>query len=362
MNKWRKWIIVSVLLLICVSINLYSSNAVRVENGFSITFYPKFANFLRLLFGWLPFSFGDILYGMLVVYLAIKLFKLCRFIFSKKRRVHLKERLLPSFISFIKIACIVYIVFNLFWGINYNRIGIAKQLDLKIEKYTVEDLKCINEILVEKINTSKAIILKEKLTYTDNKSLFEKTTLAYQIAAKKYPFLVYKNCSIKSSLWGWLGNYTGFLGYYNPFTGEAQVNTTVPKFTQPFTSCHEVAHQLGYAKEMEANFVGYLTATASTDETFRYSVYVDLFGYANRTLLFADMKAAIKCRKNLLPEVITDFKERRDFNKAHTSFAEPIISDFYSKFLQMNEQPLGILSYDEVTAFIIAYYKKYGNI
>jgi hypothetical protein len=78
-------------------------------------------------------------------------------------------------------------------------------------------------------------------------------------------------------LWGWLGNYVGFTGYYNPFTGEAQVNTTVPKFLQPFTASHEVAHQLGYAKEMEANFVGYLAASHSTDTLFRYSVYLDLF-------------------------------------------------------------------------------------
>jgi Protein of unknown function (DUF3810) len=215
---------------------------------------------------------------------------------------------------------------------------------------------------VEKINTSKAIILNKKIMYSDNAALFEKTESAYKEASKKYPFLAYKNSAIKSSLWGWLGNYTGFLGYYNPFTGEAQVNTTVPKFTQPFIACHEVAHQLGYAKEMEANFVGYLTASASKDEIFKYSVYVELFGYANRSLLFADIKAALTCRKNLLPEVKADFKERRDFNKAHTSIAEPIVSDFYDKFLLMNQQPLGLLSYNEVTAFIIAYYKKYGNI
>ncbi len=69
-------------------------------------------------------------------------------------------------------------------------------------------------------------------------------------------------------MYSYLGNYLGFTGYYNPFTGEAQVNTTVPLFVQPFTTCHEIGHQLGYAKENEANFAGYLAAKSSPDAGF----------------------------------------------------------------------------------------------
>ena len=94
-------------------------------------------------------------------------------------------------------------------------------------------------------------------------------------------------------MWGWLGNYSGFTGYYNPFTGESQVNSTVPVFTIPYTACHEVAHQLGYAKEMEANFAGYLAASTSDDNFFRYSVYLDLFRYANRNLFLLDCRGSV---------------------------------------------------------------------
>jgi Protein of unknown function (DUF3810) len=358
----RKWILGVLLLACCIVVNIYSSNSFRVENGFSTVFYPAFSKILRFCFGRLPFSIGDFLYGGLVVFLMVKLFKLIRFLWSKKRRANFKAIIKPMLFSTFVFCAIVYVIFNIFWGINYNRIGIAAQLNLKIEKYSVEDLIKINEVLVEKINTSKQILLQKNKPYPTNKQLFLKTDSAYVEAKKKYPFLHYEKQSIKTSMWGWLGNYTGFLGYYNPFTGEAQVNTTVPKFTQPFTTCHEVAHQLGYAKEMEANFVGYLAASASTDTLFQYSVYTDLFTYANRTLYFADTLAAMQCRKKLLPAVIADFKERRKFNLAHQSFAEPVVRYFYDIFLQSNEQPLGILSYDEVTAFIIAYYKKNGTI
>jgi hypothetical protein len=362
MLQRKIWLINGILLVLCIAINLFSASALRVENNYATTFYASFATILRKLFGWLPFSIGDLLYGGLIVFLLLKLFRFIKFLFSKKKDFLLKEKIVSAFLYLFRLCAIVYIIFNIFWGINYNRQGIATQLNLKIDEYSIEDLKNINTLLVEKINACKTSLVNNKTNYPTNENLFLKVEEAYINVEKKYPYLHYKNQSIKKSIWGWAGNYIGFEGYYNPFTGEAQINTTVPKFTQPFTACHEVAHQLGYAKEMEANFVGYLAATASSDTLFNYSVYAEMFSYANRTLFIADSSAAIEFKKSLQPAVIVDFKERRKFYAEHRSFIEPIISYLYGKFLESNEQPMGILSYDEVTAFIIAYYKKYGKI
>ena len=93
-------------------------------------------------------------------------------------------------------------------------------------------------------------------------------------------------------LTGVAGNYLGFLGYYNPFTGEAQVNTKVPAFIIPFTTCHEIAHQFGFASESEASFVGYLVIRSGNSPVFKYSAYFDLFGFANGELYSRDSVAA----------------------------------------------------------------------
>jgi hypothetical protein len=187
-------------------------------------------------------------------------------------------------------------------------------------------------------------------------------TSTYTNLSAVYPFIQYDPPSIKPAIWGWLGNYAGFTGYYNPFTGEAQLNTTAPKFIQPFVACHEVAHQVGYAKEMEANFIGYLAGSVSDDPLIKYSVYLDLFLYANRNLNRSDSNSARLYRKDLIPEVKADLEEWRRFNRLHRTPIEPIARWFYGKFLQGNQQPQGILSYDEVTAFLIAYYKKFRKI
>src|SRR4030095_10471267 len=117
-------------------------------------------------------------------------------------------------------------------------------------------------------------------SFNKKRILFERTTDAFLYADNVYPFLGYDPQSLKPSLFSYLGNYLGFQGYYNPFSGEGQVNTTVPRFLEPFVTTHEMAHQLGYGKENEANFVGFLACRAYSSNAFRYSVYFDMYNYS----------------------------------------------------------------------------------
>jgi Protein of unknown function (DUF3810) len=359
MKLKRPLVVTLVLVIIALSVHIYSANPARVEAQYSTGIYPHIARFLRYTFGWLPVSVGDLLYGAVIGWIIWKLVRGITALFKKQvtrskfGRVCLKA---------INLFLVVYISFNILWGINYNRQGIADQLNLKMEKYSVDDLKNINALLVERVNISKHALTGQSQTYPSNQQLFSKVKEAYVKAERVYPFLRYHPSSLKPSLWSWLGNYMGFTGYYNPFTAEAQVNTLVPKFLQPFTSCHEVAHQIGYAKEMEANFVGYLAASVSEDTLLHYSVYLDLFMYSNRNLFKTDSSAARGFGNQLLPGVLEDLKEWREFSKKHRNPIEPVFRWIYGVYLERNQQPEGVLSYDEVTGFLIAYHKKFGRI
>ena len=163
-------------------------------------------------------------------------------------------------------------------------------------------------------------------------------------------------------LFGTIGNYGGFLGYYNPFTGEAQVNTQVPAFTVPFTACHEIGHQLGYASESEASFVGFLAIQSGNSTVFNYSAYFDLFAFANGELYMRDSLTAKQNMKLLDTLVRKDYAEYREYLKKYRNPIEPLLTKIYGKYLQAHNQPKGIDSYDEVVAWIIAYYKKYGKL
>lgn len=355
----KRLIIASILLLLVIFIRLFSISHFNTEYYYSTGIYPYVGSFFRHIFGWIPFSLGDILYGSVAVWLVVKLWKAIKALVTKKiTRIYFLKK---SFAGFIKLF-VIYIVFNLLWGINYNRQGIAAQLGLTIEKYSTDDLKNITAILLQKVNENKTVIIKNSAVLKTNAEMFKHSAAAYSVADKKFAFLQYKTSSVKSSLWSYVGNYIGFAGYYNPFTGEAQVNTTGPRFLLPFVTCHEIAHQLGYAKENEANFVGFLAASSSKDSLLLYSTYLDMFLYADRNLYSVDSVAAKNFAQQLLPSVKTDLKEMRDFNIRHKNPIEPVIRWVYGKYLQSNQQPNGNLSYDEVTGLLIAYYKRYGSL
>lgn len=352
-NRW----VVAVLLILLIKI--FSFNKYWVEAIYSSGFYFYFSKILRFLFGWIPFSFGDILYLLAGAWLLWKIIKNVRLLFKKKLN---KQILLKKLLNLLLGFAFIYIVFNIFWGINYSRKGIAYQLQLSGLRYDTTDLITLQKILLEKVNATKTSVINSHEAYPSNAQLIERAEKSYHQAEKIFPFLEYRNLSVKSSLYGKPGDYLGFTGYYNPFTGEAQINTTVPKFLQPYIATHEMAHQLGYAKENEANFVGYLAAVNSRDTLFHYSTYFDLFLYANREVYYFDSASSLKAVQQLIPAVKQDILEFRNFDQAHQSFLEPAINWIYGNYLKLNNQPKGMHSYNAVVGMLIAYYKKYGKI
>jgi hypothetical protein len=347
------------ILITIILIKLASYFPLWIEKHYSQGVYLYISSFFRILFGWLPFSFGDIFYAIASLFLLSIFFRYVKILFNRKQQQVNYRRTVPTLLI---ILSTVYIYFNISWGLNYNRPGIAYQLSLDPAVHKQEDLKKITEVLLKKVNETRRALGRNKAAFAAYEQIFEQAQTAYQSTAQIFPFLEYNTTSIKKSMYGRMGNFLGFSGYYNPFTGEAQVNLTQPKFLIPFVSCHEMAHQLGYASESEANFVGYLAAIHSPDTLFHYSAYFDLFNYANRELYFRDSIAAKNNYKRLDPLVKKDEEELHAYWTKSDNAFEPIIRKFYDRYLKANQQVKGVKSYNEVTGWLIAYYNKYGRI
>ncbi len=355
----KRYLRLGSLLIVIILIRVFAENSLWVERYYANGFFPWFSGLFRIITGWLQISIGDLLYLFAAFYL---LFKLVRFSGKLFKKPFPGKILLRAMTRIFVTAILIYIVFNIFWGLNYNRKGISYQLGLTIKDYDTADLINIQQLLLQKVNARKQALIYKREHYPGSKELFSRAGNCYRQAERLYPFLQYAHKSVKPSLFSYLGNYLGFTGYYNPFSGEAQVNTTVPAFVLPYTTCHEIAHQLGYAKEDEANFVGYLSATSSDDTLFHYSTYMDLFLYANREVFYFDSVLAKQAFNLLLPGVKRDLKEYRDFLLRYRSPIEPIITWAYGKYLNANQQPKGMRTYNEVIADLIAFYKKFGKI
>jgi hypothetical protein len=349
------WLKPIILCIVIVLLHIFSFRYDWIESIYSAHIYPVISSLLRILTGWIPFSFGDVLYTLAFIWVLVATV-----------RFFLRQPTWKKFFIALRnflVKCLwIYIIFLVFWGLNYYREGIGNMMNLIPDNYSTEDLKNVTVHLKDELNASRKLMDSLHINYTDDKTTFNNALQLYSYAKNIYPFLTYDHPDVKKMMFGTIGNYCGYLGYYNPFTGEAQVDTKVPPFIIPFTTCHEIGHQLGFASESEASFVGYLVIKSGNSVAFNYSAYFDLFGYANGELFMRDSVTAKENIKQLDTLVRKDYRTYRDYFKAYKNPFEPLLTALYGNYLKAHNQPKGIESYDEVVAWLVAYYKKYGKV
>ena len=368
LSDWHFWLKWALPVLFVASIQMLQLFPFWIEKHYSTDWYIQISIVLRNITGWMPFSLGDIIYILFGFSLLVSIIRGIVLVFKKQFSW---TRFGYSVSKWIRGLMWIYIWFNILWGLNYSRLGIAHQLKLQQDEYCKEDVVALTNQLITKVNDCRKQIKDTILPQPSMKQIFEGAINNYKIVSDNFYFLSYQTASVKSSLYSPLGNYFGFTGYYNPFTGEAQVRNDVPRVLIPYIVSHEMAHQLGYASESEANFVGYLSASASTDVYFRYSVYLDMLDYAQGEeiklfLIDRDIKGLMNTLKqnktNLDSLVRKDRKEIRDFFYKRKNKISPVVSNMYDQYLKMNKQLAGINSYNEVIGWLLAYQKKYEKL
>src|ERR1700744_855163 len=112
----------AVFIVLALCIKILSLYPAAVESVYSTGIYPYFARLQRLLFGWVPFSVGDVLYGLAGVWLIVALVRLVR---SLVRREVNRGWLLRALRRLVFTVVVVSVLFNGLWGLNYDRQGIA---------------------------------------------------------------------------------------------------------------------------------------------------------------------------------------------------------------------------------------------
>lgn len=326
-----------------------------VEKYYSEGVYPIIAKVLRILFGWIPFSIGDLLYLTLAI-LAI------RFLYNNWKKI--RNSPLPFARDLVAILAIIYFSFHLFWGMNYYRLPIGEKLNLvtieysagELQRFCAEQVRQTNALHLNITNDTLAAV---SLPYS-KKEIYAKTYETYQLAEKQFHALKYKNKSIKHSLFSLPLTYMGYGGYLNPFTNEAQVNHKIPIIRYPTISGHEMAHQIGYSSEGETNLIGFIVTAKSPEQLFQYSAKTHALAYCLSDLSTRDSLAAKNLIAKLNPGVLKNYQEISDFWKRYDNPTEPIFKSIFSTFLKANNQQEGILSYNQVVGLLMAYDEKYG--
>ncbi len=354
MKNKKLSIYLCILLIVQVIFVQWISNYPSIiEKYYSNGIYLFTSKFFRILLGWLPFSFGDLLLLIFILYFFRSLYKLI-----KNRFKNSLEKLL----HFIAIVSLFYGCFYWFWGFNYFREPLTTNLGISQQKYSTEQLATVTKKITSELNNIHLKIAKNDSVLIQNpysqKEMYQKAIDGYTNLAKEYPQLAYQYASIKSSLMSLLQTYNGTSGYLNPFTGEAHVNDMIPKTGYPTTICHEMAHQIGFAAENEANFIGYLAALANDDIYFKYAAYRMAFGYLINELRRHDKEIHKTIIKSVNKGVLKDYRASSEFWNRYENPIEPLLKKGYNSYLKANKQTKGIQSYNYVVDLIISYEQK----
>ncbi|WP_178983911.1 DUF3810 domain-containing protein [Winogradskyella helgolandensis] len=322
-----------------------------VEQFYSNGLYVFISKLMRYTFGWLPFSVGDLFYTLAGIYLI-------RWLIVYRKRIF--KDTINWLLDIGATLSVAYFAFHMLWAFNYYRQPLNKSLQLEAD-YTTEQLVTFTEQLIQKSNSlqlqlAKNDTIKVEIPYTKSE-IFDKIKDGYQNLSKVYPHLEYHPKSIKKSIYSLPLTYMGFSGYLNPFTNEAQVNGLISTYKFPTTSCHEAAHQLGYAAENEANFIGSLAAIHNDDIYFKYSGYTFALRYCLAEVFKRDTELYDTMILKINIGILKNYQEVREFWESYENPIEPVFEKTFDSFLKANNQSAGMKSYSYVVALLVNYYE-----
>lgn len=333
-------------LLAVFFIQWFQQDPDRVEQYYSRGFYPLFAHLPKLLFAWLPFSFGDIFYGLLVLLISYLGF---RFVVRL-----LRGNWSAAWFTCLRLLSLLlgaYVYFYLSWGLNYYRQPLSQQLSLQVDTLSqAQHLRVLDAFILQANTLGEQLGGKDLDRHpvtADLESFMLKDTLLKDILSKSY-------VQGKAPLSSTLISYFTVTGYFNPFTQEVQVNQNMPAISYPFTTVHELAHQMGIGFEDECNFIAFLKLHQHPNPWYRYAAYYETVQYLLRPL-YGDKELYTAYFAKLSPLVVEDVRKDQVFWQSYQTWFNSLTDWFYTGFLKHNNQPEGMARYDMMSRLVIAW-------
>jgi hypothetical protein len=304
-------------------------------------------------------ALGEILFALLAVWFGLwSLWYLRR---SWRNETRLFNVLKVFFLQILWVMSVLVPVFLALWGLNYQRMPLAETLGFDRIPTRAGELESIGLQIVSGVNTSyeQARGSGERPAAPARDVIFKAIEQGFQNEsllgdASRGAFSDPKPLQLSR-----LASWASVSGLYIPFTGEVTFNEEIPAIDLPRVIAHHKAHQRGYAREDEANFIGYIICINSTEPYVRYSGY--LYGLKVLEILSkgnVDRFNELLSRVNEGPRA--DLRERSTFwERMRNSALGGVSRRTFSAYLRANRVPGGVKSYDEDVPLIIGYYLKY---
>lgn len=345
--------------------------------------FPVWLNTYARLTSALSISVGEI---MLILAVGITAFGIGFFIYNLIRRGKYTTGLLKYGRTYAWIVLVVGYVMTLNCFILYHATGFAQkymvketgtmvvdmsdtavvEVDTKGKSaYTKKNLATLRDYLVEQCNTlADQIDRDEQGTAVYSGNLIAESVHAMETMGQQYDRLSGYYVTPKYLKCSEFFSQQYIMGYYFPFSMEANINSVMYITNVAPTVCHELAHTKGFIFENDANMIGYLACIQSDDTFLQYCGYLSVLNYVNNDFYKSVNKSTYKKHVRISDRVADDnvFLTREDWQAVEktavvkTSTVKKVSNNFLNTNLKLNGVDEGIQQYNEVVNLLLDYY------
>lgn len=375
-----------------IVLNTASWKSVEFSDWYIRYIFPIWLNTYARLTSMIPISIGEI---MLVMAVVITLFGITLFgvnLVCKRKYI----RALRGFGTFyVWTALIVsYIMtlncFILYHGSSFSEkymlrdndfdmmvAGISDNAVLQVNSvqggqtsrnaYTKSDLAALRDYLVKKCNTLAMEIERDDSgsAYYDG-NLIEASRQAMIKLGEDYDQLSGFYVRPKYLACSEFFSQQNIMGYYFPFSMEANINSVMHITNVAPTVCHELAHTKGFIYEDDANMIGFLACINSDDTFLQYCGYLSVLNYVNNEFYESIDKDTTKYRKHVrISDTVADdniFLTKESWQEVEkkavirTSTVKKVSGSLMDTTLKINGVEEGVLQYNGVVGLLLDYY------
>ena len=351
------------LIFLCGLILLWLSHSVPgFATWYASHIYPIFPLTIGWFFSLFHFSVFEVFVMATAFFIPISTIIIIKNLCSSEGRSNIKAGYKTVLFRLSYLLAIIFLVFVLTAGINYNRESFADHIGITVEDSSASELIGLYMLLI-----ARAEVLAKQIE-TDENGHFR------LIRAGLYDYAIQSMRNLHS-VYGGLGTFlpranAPFLsravlsvfnisGFFSPWTMEAHYNGDMPPQGIPFIITHELAHVAGHMREDEANFIAYLASRNAARVDFNYSAVYMALNYtlnALRTVVSREQYAELFA---LLPEQIRrDFAAAAAYWRAFQGPAADMSTRVNDAYLRFNQQADGVQSYGRMVDLLLAYYRE----
>lgn len=374
-EKWyrvfylKRAYILGFLPLSLIILVLVSSSEYIAEYVFARGIYRHVSSIVSHITGIIPYSIMEIsIISLPFILIAYIIYQIVSIIRIRRSRQNIGiyfacKQLLNIFCIF----SIVFFLFVIFAATNYYRYPFSKISGLDVRNSSSKELyEIMSKLSIEardiRMELEAAGQIDEYGVVSINDKELERIG---EIIQKDFINLSQEYDVFSQSYGRFKGvNHSTFMsrmeitGIYWPFTVEANVNVATTDFSIPAVIAHEMAHQRGFMREDEANFIAYLVSRNSENLLVQYSGIMLALSYGNNQLAKYDMALYNQVISNYNEGMILDIRDEYYYWK---QFEDTVISTISNSmndtYLKANKQEDGVKSYGRMVDLLLAYHR-----